>query len=369
MLYEVLVVGTNVREDAAASRRGSLDHAYVAQGGEAHLHGAWDRGRRQREDVHRGLVFFDALFVPDTEALLLVNDDEPEVFGPDLRPEQRVRPDEHVHLPGRKIGQDPAPLGRQGEAREALDPDGVGAEPLTEGPLVLLDEDGRRGEHHGLLAGERGLEGGPYGYLRLAEANVTADQTVHRIRPLHIRLDGGYGRLLIWGLLEREALLELLLPLPVLGESEAGGRGPRRVKPQELAGQRLDPLADPVGNLRPRRAAELVEARTVASYVLVQQLHLLVGHEERVAPPVAHPHVVPGGAEDLLGHEPLEAPDTLHRVYDQVSDLQIRERGERAAARTAMRLAPAPEQRVPPEDRDPAARVSETLLDLAGQSV
>ena len=66
-----------------------------------------------------------------------------------------MRPDEHVHLPGLEAGQDPAPIGRQREAREALDPDGVGAEPLFEGPLVLLHEDGRRGEHHGLLAGER----------------------------------------------------------------------------------------------------------------------------------------------------------------------------------------------------------------------
>jgi hypothetical protein len=92
---------------------------------EAHLHGAWDRGRRQREDVHGRFVLLDALFVPDAEALLLIHNDEPEVSGPDFGPEQRVRPDEHIHLPGLKISQDPTPVGRQGEAREALNPDGV----------------------------------------------------------------------------------------------------------------------------------------------------------------------------------------------------------------------------------------------------
>ena len=233
---------------------------------------------------------------------------------------------------------------------------------------MLLHEDGRRGEHHGLFAGERRLEGGPHGDLRLAEANVPADQTVHRVRPLHVRLDGGDGGFLIRGLLVREALLELPLPLPVLGESEAGGRGPRRVQPQELAGERLDPLSDPVRNLRPRRATELVEARTVAAHVLVQQLHLLVWHEERVATTVAHLHVVAGGAEDFLGHEPLEAPDALHGVHDQVPDLQVSEGRERATTRTA-RLAPASEQGVSPEDRDPAFGVGEPLLDLSGKSV
>ena len=78
-LDEVLVVGADVREDAAPPGWRRLDHAYVAQGGEAHLHGAWDRGRRQREDVHGGLVLLDALLVPDAEALLLVHHDEPEV--------------------------------------------------------------------------------------------------------------------------------------------------------------------------------------------------------------------------------------------------------------------------------------------------
>src|SRR5215212_8929892 len=218
MLYEVLVVGADVREDAAAPRRGRLDHAYVAQRGEAHLHGAWDRGRRQREDVYGGLVLLDALFVPHAETLLLVHDDEPKISGHDLGPEQRVRSDEHVHLPGPEVGKDPAPIGGQGEARETLDPDGVGSEPLFERPLVLLYEDSSRGEHHGLLSCERRLEGGPHGDLRLAEADVPADQAVHRVWPLHIRLDCGDGRFLIRRLLVGEALLELLLPLPIFGE-------------------------------------------------------------------------------------------------------------------------------------------------------
>ena len=229
---QILVVGADVGEDAAASGGRRLDHADVAQRGEPHLHGARDGGGRQREQVHRGLVLLDALLVLDAEALLLVHHDEAQVPGSYLRPEQSVRPDEHVHLPGREVGQDPAPLCRRGEAREALDPDGVGAEPLPEGPLVLLHEDGGRGEHHGLLAGERGLEGGPHGHLGLAETDVAADQAVHGVRPLHVRLDGGDGGLLVGRLLVGEALLELALPLPVLGEGEAGGRGPLGVQPQ-----------------------------------------------------------------------------------------------------------------------------------------
>src|SRR5918994_970304 len=137
----------------------------------------------------------------------------------------------------------------------------------------------------------------------------------------------------------------------------------------ELAGERLDPLSDPVRNLRPRRATEFVEARAVAPHILVQQLHLLVWHEERVASTVAHLHVVAGGTEDFLGHQPLEASDTLHGVHDKVPDLQVSEGGERPATRTPSRLSPAAEQRVPPEDRNPAFGIGEPLLDLPRKSV
>src|SRR3712207_8415646 len=49
---EVLVVGADMREDAPPSGGGRLYEAYIPQGGQAHLHGAWDRGRRQREAVY-----------------------------------------------------------------------------------------------------------------------------------------------------------------------------------------------------------------------------------------------------------------------------------------------------------------------------
>ena len=120
----------------------------------------------EREVRRGGQVFF-------------VHDQEPKVLRLHLCPKERVRPDEHVHLPGGEVPQRPLPLGGGREAAEALDPDREPAEALLEGLVVLLNEDGRRREHHHLLAGERGLEGGAHRDLGLPEANVPAHEPVH----------------------------------------------------------------------------------------------------------------------------------------------------------------------------------------------
>ena len=96
--------------------------------------------------------------------------------------------------------------------------------------MVLLGEDRRRHQEQHLLAVGGRLEGGAQRDLRLAVADVAADQPVHRLRRLHVRL-GLLDRLeLVVGLAIRERALELELPVGVVGEAvaDAGLCAPRR---------------------------------------------------------------------------------------------------------------------------------------------
>ena len=73
---------------------------------------------------------------------------------------------------------------------------------------MLFGEDGRRREHGGLLAVERGDVGRAHGDFGLAVAGVAADEAVHRLASAEILLDGRDGRELVGRLLVGEGGLE-----------------------------------------------------------------------------------------------------------------------------------------------------------------
>ncbi len=86
---------------------------------------------------------------------------------------------------------------------------------------MLIGKHRGRHEHRSLLVVGRSLERGAYGYLRLAETHVTAYQTVHRPRRLHIGLHGLGSRKLVRGVLIYERCLQLMLHIAVRRELES----------------------------------------------------------------------------------------------------------------------------------------------------
>ena len=123
-LDELLVVLADVRPDRAAALGRRLDHGDVAQPGERHVQRARDRRGRQREHVHLEPQRAEELLLRDAEALLLVDDDEPELLRDHVPGEDAVRPDQHVDLARGEVGEHLLHLRRLAEARDHLDPDG-----------------------------------------------------------------------------------------------------------------------------------------------------------------------------------------------------------------------------------------------------
>lgn len=80
---------------------------------------------------------------------------------------------------------------------------------------MLERQDGGGDEDGNLFAiGDR-LEGSADGYLCLAEADVAADETVHRLSELHVVLDVVGGFELVGGVFVDERCLEFLLQVAV----------------------------------------------------------------------------------------------------------------------------------------------------------
>ena len=95
------------------------------------------------------------------------------------------------------------------EAREHLHPDRVGLEALGKREVMLVGQHRGGYQHRHLFAIDGGLEGRPQGHLGLAEADVAAEQAVHRAARLHVGLDLLDGAQLIGCLLVGEGHLQL----------------------------------------------------------------------------------------------------------------------------------------------------------------
>ena len=134
---------------------------------------------------------------------------------------------------------------RRQEAREHLDPHRVVGEALAERLAVLAREQRGRHEHDDLLAVLHRLERGAHRDLGLAVADVAAHEAVHRDRPLHVGLHVVDRLQLVGRLLERERLLDLVLPRRVGRERVAGRGEPLPVEHDELLGDLAHRAAHP----------------------------------------------------------------------------------------------------------------------------
>ena len=162
--------------------------------------------------MHLGAQLLQPLLVRDAEMLLLVDDDQAEILELDRLAEQRVGADDDVD---RAVGEALLDLGQLGRRRRGATParpcTGKPAEALGEGLGVLARQ--QRGRHHDrdLLAVHRRGEGGAQRHLGLAEADVAADQPVHRPAGGEIVEHGVDGGVLVVGLLVGKAGAELVV--------------------------------------------------------------------------------------------------------------------------------------------------------------
>ena len=255
----------------------------------------------------------------DAEALLLVDHHQTEVLEPHAAGEQPVGADDDVDgAVGQAVDHD-LRLGVALEPGQRLDVHRVGRVPVDERVEVLLHQERRRHQHGHLGAVLHGLERRPHRDLGLAVADVAADQSVHRDRLLHVRLDLVDGDQLVRRLGVGERVLELALPGRVRTEGAAGRGHPGRVQPDQLAGDLPHRLAGPALGPGPVATAHLRQRRRLATHVLGHLVQRVGRHEQPVARLTA---LVRGVLDDqvLAGRRARARPDGALHELDEPSD-------------------------------------------------
>src|SRR3546814_4668613 len=205
-----------------------------------------------------------------------------------------------------------------------LSSDGCSSD-LPERVVKLAGEEGGWANGRDLHAGHRGDEGGGQGHLGLAEANVAADEAVHRAAGTQIADDLADGAVLVVGLLIGEAIDEGGVAGVGLGDS-AGTQGALGRRLDELARDLADALLHPRLATLPGFAAQLVERDAVALAAITgEDVDILDRHVELVAARIRKGDTV---VRRLLHRDLSQAlitPDTVIGVHHEIAG---RERGE-----------------------------------------
>ena len=330
---EPVVPARDLRLDGQAVFRRRFEIRNVAQADQRHVQRPRNRRGRERQHIDHRPQRLQPLLDIDAEPLLFVDDHQAQVVELDVLRRQAVRADDDVDL-ARLQPCDRRPLFlRRAEAAELGDVERKLGHPLAEAVKVLLGEDRRRHEHRDLIAAIDRLERGPHRDFGLAEADVAAEQAVHRPRPQHVGLDRGDRGELVGRFAIGKRRVELALPLAVGVEGDA-----RPGPPQGLHFEHFDGQVDdgPFGLLllpQPRFAADLGQRRPRlrAADVLLHQVDLDRRHENLRAAVELDLQVL--FLLPLLLDQPQAAipADAVGQMDDQVALAQVEERIDRLA--------------------------------------
>ena len=200
---------------------GFLQGGHIPDAGKRHVQGSGDGGGRQGQHIHTLGHLLQPLLVGNAEALFLVDDEKPKILEGYALLQQLVGTDDEIHIARTQVCQGLLLLLGSAEPAEHIDVHREAPEPGHGGLVVLLSK--HRGGHQNgcLLAVHDGLHHRPEGNLRLAEAHIAAEQTIHGHGGFHIPFDLPDAAKLIVGLRVGEVVLKFLLPGGIRGEGVA----------------------------------------------------------------------------------------------------------------------------------------------------
>ena len=136
------------------------------------------------------LHLLQPLLVLDAEALLFVDHQQAEIVELDVLREQAMRADRRCPLCPPPVPPATALISFGERKRLSISTrTGKGWKRRLKVSKCWRHENGGRSEHRHLLAVAERFEGRAHGHFGLAEADVAAQQAVHRVRALHVLLD------------------------------------------------------------------------------------------------------------------------------------------------------------------------------------
>ena len=251
------------RLDGKALLRRRCDDRKIADSLERHRERTGNRRGGQRQYVDLGAQTLELLFLPHAEAVLFIDDYEAEILELHATVNQLVRADDEIDASVRQTVQHALHFLRGPKSRQFRDLERPFGEAIGKELKMLLREERRRHEHGHLLAIDQCDKCGAERDLGLPEADVTADETVHRLALCEIRDHRFDRRLLVRRFLEAESFCECFVVVRLELERVTDASGALCVEIQELGGGVVRLLCGFFLGFFPLTTAELVQRRRI----------------------------------------------------------------------------------------------------------
>ena len=280
-------------------------------------------GHCQCVDVHLHLAQF--LLYGNAEFLLLVDDEQSQVFEFYVFARESVGADNNVYLALFELFQYAFALFCRACAAQVFYRAGELFQSLLEVKIVLIGEHGGGHEHCHLLAVGGGLEGCAYGNLGLSESHVAADETIHRTSALHVLLHFVCGFQLVGSVLVDEACFEFVLQVGVGREGESLFAESLGVELYEVAGNVLDFLFGALFHALPCSRSQLVHSGWVAllAFVFRYFVQVVYRHEYHVVVFVKKLYCLLHGISAGNAHESSEFSHSVVDVHNIVAGAEF----------------------------------------------
>ena len=202
--------------------------------------------------------FFDLFLMRHAKTLLLIDHQESQILEYHILRQHAVCADDDVYFTLFQRLQRLFLFRCGSKAGEHLHPNRKVPHAGGKRIIMLLRQNRRRHQHCHLFGILHGFEGGTDGDLRLAEADVAADETVHDFGGFHIVFNIGNGVFLILRFLVGKGVFKFLLPYRVLGKGVALLFLPFGIEFHQIFRNLIDGTFDLCFRPSPVRTAELI---------------------------------------------------------------------------------------------------------------
>ena len=310
--------------------RGRLfDGGHIPDAGKGHIQRSGYGGSGEGQHVHPLGHFLQTLLVADTEALLLIDDQQPQILELDRFLQQLVGADDEIHGACPQIRQGlllqlrgPEPVQHVNIYRET-------PEAGNGGGIVLLGKNGGGNQNGHLLSVHDSLHNSPEGNFRLSEAHIAAEQTIHGGRGFHIPLDVGNAPQLVVGFRIGEIVFKFLLPGCVRSESKTRLPFSGGIQLDQLSCHILGSLSGLGFGFLPGIGADFVQLHrlvfTAAADIFADHIQLGGGNKEGITALIGDLDVILDGIVHLDLFHSHETADAVVFVNHQISGGQVGE--------------------------------------------